>query len=57
MHIHKTEALQMTERKCQTTSVFNLRQFRKTENNYVEVKYSSHAETPLKSHSASSLFP
>lgn len=28
---------------------------RKTENNYVEVKYSSQAETPLKSHSAPSL--
>lgn len=51
------EGLQITKRKCQTTSIFQLRQFRKTENNYVEVKYSSQAETPLKSHSASSLFP
>lgn len=51
------EGLQITKRKCQTTSVFRLQQFRKTENNYVEVKYSSQAETPLKSHSASSLFP
>lgn len=57
MHVHKMEALQIIERKCQTTSVFQLRQFRKTENNYVEVKYSSQAETPLKSHSAPSLFP
>ncbi len=54
IHVHIMEALQINWEEMPDNLCFPVTTVQ--ENNYVEVKYSSQAETPLKSHSAPPLF-